>query len=123
MRRFEDAQHIDCGDCTCGSVWCVHCRGLHDAQDSRTVQTNQVATETETALADLEARVMKMRELGVTRWGGIELGPLPPPSNAGDDETTQRLTAAQVEQRARDERKRIASASSGGPLKRLSADG
>lgn len=31
---------------------------------------------TELALIDLEARVKKMRELGVVRWGDIELGPM-----------------------------------------------
>lgn len=91
---------------------------LREAQDSATVQRNVSQGD---PIADLEQRVAKMRELGVTKWGDIELGPLPP-SEAASAEQTQRLTPAQQEQRAREERRRIASAASGGPLRRLADD-
>ncbi len=85
-------------------------------------ETNHVGADTESTLADLEARVRKMRDLGVTRWGDIELGPAPTSDVESDDNMAQQPTAAQLEQRAREERRRVALASSGGPLRRLADD-
>lgn len=67
------------------------------------------------SIEELEARVRKMRALGVTRWGTIELGP-EPQSDAADDDTTQRTSPADHLKQARSERQRVASLASGGPV-------
>lgn len=69
------------------------------------------------AVVYLDIVVAAMRRLGVSEYAGIKLGP--PPSDGADDNATQRDDAAKVEMRAREERRRIALASSGGPLKRV----
>ncbi len=75
--------------------------------------------ELEPDIAYLEAIVPVMRRLGVVDFAGVKLGPVPL-SDAGQDEPTQRtLTAAELERRARQERRRVASASSGGPVPRV----
>lgn len=66
------------------------------------------------SLDDLEARVRKMRALGVTRWGDIELGPEPPSDSGERDETQRQPTAEERMRRERDERRRVAQLSSGG---------
>ena len=65
------------------------------------------------SLDELEARVTKMRALGVTKWGDIELGPEPTPAETGE---TQRNTAPD-EKVLRAQRQRIAFAASGGTVK------
>jgi hypothetical protein len=84
-----------------------------------TLQPIQVGAETESAIADLECRVAKMRALGVTRWGDIELGPVPLSDAASDDRDQRTLTADELTRRAREERRRVAMASSGGPVPRV----
>lgn len=67
--------------------------------------------------ARLRHDVALMRELGVTRWGDIELGPAPAPRVEAKDPPTQpRLSPEQQEIRERQERRRIALAASGGPV-------
>lgn len=67
------------------------------------------------SLEDLEARVAKMRALGVTKWGDIELGPEPPPAESGE---TQRTSPPdEVLRTMRAEKQRVASLASGGPVK------
>ena len=65
-------------------------------------------------LADLEARVLRMRALGVTKWGDIELGPEPAP--ADDSDQPSGYTAEERVKMARVERQRVASLASGGPV-------
>lgn len=67
-------------------------------------------------LKDLEARVAKMRELGVTKWGDIELGPPPASAETGEIES---VSLADMERKAREERRRVAIAASGGPTRRV----
>lgn len=69
------------------------------------------------SLDDFRARCAAMREAGAVKAWGIELAPLPIDSIT--EEPTQRLTPSEVERRAREERRRIATASSGGPLLKL----
>ena len=71
--------------------------------------------------AQLRLDVELMRELGVAEWREIKLGPAP---EQHDEErsTQQRFTADELEKRARDERRRISMASSGGPVKRVGGD-
>jgi hypothetical protein len=71
------------------------------------------------AIADLEARVAKMRALGVTRWGDIELGPVPQ-SEAKVE--TQSKSPDRREREARDEQRRIALSASGRLVPRLGED-
>ena len=67
------------------------------------------------SIDDLEARVAKMRALGVTRWGDIELGPEPTaPSDA--DDMTQRSRPDDVAKAVRAEKHRVAALASGGPV-------
>ncbi len=73
------------------------------------------------SLTDLEARVAKMRELGVVEWGDIKLGPVPAKAEDDEDATQRKLTPEQVEARDRAERRRVASGASGGPVPRLVA--
>ena len=42
------------------------------------------------ALADLDAKVFAMRKLGVTKWGDIELGPLPNEPDHSEQEAPQK---------------------------------
>jgi hypothetical protein len=86
---------------------------LHVACESHRLPT---IVGTDDAIASLEAKVGAMRRLGVTKWGDIELGPAPL-SDADDDIPAQRVDAAKAEQERRDRVRRIALASSGGPLK------
>ncbi len=69
------------------------------------------------SISDLEAAVLKMRALGVTKWNGIELGPQPVDSNDGDADEPSGLSADERVKAARAERQRIASLASGGPVK------
>lgn len=63
----------------------------------------------------LEQRVAKMRALGVTKWGDIELGPEPTPAETGE---TQRTSPPdEVLRTLRAEKQRVASLASGGPVK------
>ncbi|MER3499799.1 MAG: hypothetical protein C4308_14855 [Chitinophagaceae bacterium] len=72
------------------------------------------------AISELEARVAKMRELGVTKWGDIELGPAPQPDAT---ETQQpKKTAAEIEQEQRLARRAVALAASGSLVRRLGED-
>lgn len=67
--------------------------------------------------ADFEERVALMRRLGVTKWGDIELGPVPLSTEARDDDETQRsMTPTVTEMQRRQERRRLALAASGGPV-------
>lgn len=68
------------------------------------------------AISDLEQRVTKMRELGVTKWGDIELGPVP---QAEAKAETQQESPDARERRARDEQRRIALSASGRLVPRL----
>lgn len=89
--------------------------------DQSQVDSTAVGTPIESDIAYLDAIVPKMRALGVMRFGELELGPVPL-SDAADDveRATQRIpTAQQLEQRAREERRRVASAASGGPIRRV----
>lgn len=71
-----------------------------------------LGTDTEAAITDLRARVKAMRELGVVKFGDIELGPLPAKAEPRDDEETQRSDRLEAEkQRVA----RIRFAASGGP--------
>lgn len=74
-------------------------------------------------IEDLELRVKKMRALGVTKWGDIELGPEPPSTSGTDAEETQRVSAEEQERRARAEMRTRAHGASGGPRARLDGDG
>ena len=66
--------------------------------------------------SQLEDVVKRMRALGVTKFGGIELGPDP---NARPDEEgeTQRTAEAAHAKAARDQRVRFGA--SGGPIRRV----
>ena len=69
-------------------------------------------------IAYLEAVVPVMRRLGVVEGFTLRLGPTP-----ADPEATQPThIPAEDEVKAREERRRIAMASSGGPVPRLDAD-
>ncbi len=64
----------------------------------------------------LEQRVAAMRRLGVTKWGDIELGPMP---QEAAKEETQSKSPARREREARDEQRRIALSASGRLVPRL----
>lgn len=66
---------------------------------------------------DLEAAVLKMRALGVTKWNGIELGPEPASDDGQDTDQPSDLTVEDRVKAARAERQRIAALASGGPVK------
>jgi hypothetical protein len=75
--------------------------------------------ESDPAIADLEARVAKMRALGVTRWGDIELGPAP----QGEAKTqTQQKSPAQLEEERRKAQRSIALGAAGALVPRLGQD-
>jgi hypothetical protein len=63
----------------------------------------------------LEATVVAMRRLGVTKWNGIELGPEPTAKSGTEDEPSEPQAQDPKEQRAR--RERVAALASGGPVK------
>jgi len=65
-----------------------------------------------------KARCAAMRDERCTKAWGIEIE-LPTADSGQSEEPTQRLTPAELERRAREERRRVASASSGGPLLKL----
>lgn len=69
------------------------------------------------AIAELEARVKKMRDLGVTRWGDIELGPEPQP--AGSTAETQQKAPDAIERERRENVRSIALGASGRLVPRL----
>jgi hypothetical protein len=51
-------------------------------------------------LEELEATVQRMRQLGVTEWNGIKLGPVPaPPSRAPTPEEVAERAARREEKR------------------------
>lgn len=67
----------------------------------------------------LRSIVKAMRALGVTRWNGIELGPDP----LAETPSEQTYTPPEVtEAREREERRRVAYASSGGLVLRLTRE-
>lgn len=71
---------------------------------------------------NLRRDVEAMVSLRVSKWNGIELHasaftPAPPAENT----TQQRLSPEAAEMMQREERRRISMASSGGPVRRLSA--
>jgi hypothetical protein len=68
------------------------------------------------SIDELEARVAKMRALGVSKWGDIELGPEPQSDADSTNDETQRTTPADRLKQARTERHRVASLASGGPV-------
>jgi hypothetical protein len=70
------------------------------------------------AVVYLETVVAAMRRLGVSEFDGIKLGP-PPSDGTEAEDNGPAVDAAKVEQRAREERRRVALASSGGPLRRV----
>ena len=72
-----------------------------------------------TDIPGLEQRVAAMRRLGVTAWGSIKLGPMPPPEATA---TTQQESSDARERRARDEQRRIALSASGRLVPRLGED-
>lgn len=77
--------------------------------------------DTDAQIANFRARVAVMRELGCSRWDGIELGPEPLAAAEGDETQQPQLTPAQVAARALEERRRITLGATGRLVKR--ADG
>ena len=69
-------------------------------------------TEETPDITALRARVQAMRDLGVTRWGDIELGPVPGLA-ASEEDVTQRSLKLEAEEKARREALRFRA--SGGP--------
>lgn len=55
-------------------------------------------TEEHPAITDLRARVQAMRDLGVSRWGDIELGPEPGEASEDDAPQHEEPTAAKAEE-------------------------
>lgn len=79
--------------------------------------------DVDSEMARLTLVVETMRALGVSRYGDIELGPQPyPVSDPEERDERKRPSAAMAEQKARDERRRIAQSGSGGPVKRVGTD-
>ncbi len=72
----------------------------------------------EDALAYLDAVVPAMRRLGVREFAGLVLDPEPTLPDQ-EDPTERKLSAAEIQQQLRDNRKRIALGASGGPVKRI----
>lgn len=82
------------------------------------VQVRPTAPEMNEApspIEDLKARVSAMRELGVTRWGDIELGPAPG-SSLSEKDMAQRIADAKAAEGQRE--KRMTFGASGGPRPR-----
>lgn len=73
-----------------------------------------VGTETDSAIADLEARVEAMRRLGISRWADIELGPVP--GSPVEDNTEQ---SARLERQEKERVERVRFAASGGPRRAI----
>lgn len=69
-------------------------------------------------IAELEARVAKMRALGVTRWGDIELGPEPVPADTAKTQT-QHVSPEAIERKQRETQRAIALGASGRLVPRL----
>lgn len=69
------------------------------------------------AISDLEQRVAKMRALGVTKWGDIELGPAPAPE--ATTTTQQPKSPEAIEREQRNARRTVALAASGSLVRRL----
>lgn len=63
----------------------------------------------------LDEVVAQMRRLGVTKFGGIELGPDP---NARPDDEGETQRTADAEYRKRERNRRIVTGASGGPRPR-----
>lgn len=80
-----------------------------------------VGSEDAIKLIETLEPIARKRGLTRVRVGEIEfdLGPAEPVPSEDEDKTQRRLTANELERRMRDERRRIASAASGGPIKRL----
>lgn len=93
------------------------CAGLtlHEAQSACRVQTNQVGADTDSAITELEARVAKMRALGVTRWGDIELGPAPTSGSPEEDATQRSDMLDRKSQEDAKRARRLKFGASGGP--------
>lgn len=85
---------------------------LREAQSSDTVQRNV----SQNPVTELREIVACMRELHVSEYQGIKLLPLPSEAPAADDEQTQRQPTAEEERAKRMNVRRIAMASSGGPV-------
>ncbi len=84
------------------------------------VHSASVGSPIDEARDYLNAIVPLMRELGVEEYDGLRLGPMPPSDAASrEDDETQRLTPEKQVARAREERRRIAMAASGGPIRRV----
>lgn len=64
---------------------------------------------------DLQAIVAKMRELGVTEYAGIKLGPEPVSPGNNEDEPSDSQAIDETKRRA--ERQRLSFLASGGPVK------
>lgn len=67
---------------------------------------------------ELRKRVSVMRELGVTKWGDIELAPELPKGSEPDTQQSK-LSPEAEELRRREQQRRLAFRTSGGPVKRL----
>lgn len=76
--------------------------------------------ESDAAVRDLEERVRKMRELGVTKWGDIELGSPPQPEASAT--TQQPKSPAEIEHERRVQRRSVALAASGALVPRIVQD-
>jgi hypothetical protein len=72
----------------------------------------------------LRASVMLMRELGVTKWGDIELGPAPGPTQEPEAQATQHehVSPEEAERRARDARRRVGLAAASGIRERIGVE-
>lgn len=74
---------------------------------------------TEMSVDLFRQRVAAMRAERASKAWDIEIELPREASQADDEEMTQRPTAAEAEQRARDERRRVALAAGGGPRRRV----
>ena len=121
MGDWAAMKGLDCGGAPpCGFLACKRCaEPLRQVKSADRLHPIQVGTDTDAAIEDFRARCRAMRAEGATQWDGITLGPVPYSASASDDSTQRTLTADELERRAREERRRIASASSGGPVPRV----
>lgn len=78
-----------------------------------------IAVGHEDDIAKLEAQVIAMRRLGVTKWGDIELGAAP---TEAKEETQQQTDPEQLEKRRRAQVRSVGLAASGSLLRRLGED-